>query len=700
MKKNVLQEADSERAHLAEVPAQVTLVGQLVSVRKKRDYACAYAAIGFRVFPVFGLDEYDRCECGKDCCSPGKHPRIAGWQTYATTDIAAIDRWWSESPNANIAILTGPDCAVADIDDPAALERIEETFGPLASFCVRTPSGLHVYFRGVAGLRSGTNVLKDVGIPGVDIRANDGYVLAEGSVAYSKRRNGVGTYVAQDHDVFVDGRPQLDPAPDWMAAKVIGAEGKGPDNEVPVATTFAVSDELLDEISSAMAVIDPESRDNWVLMGLMLKTLANNAGRRLWDEWSVSTESGRRKYDALDQERAWRSFLPRSITYRSIFYLAQKNGWPGLVANTVVPLPASEQPKPVQTAELISKCGKPLFSHFGRMQPAAAHWLIKGIIPDGELLLLFGEPGGGKSFFALDWAAHIATGKPWQGKKVRQGAVFYIAGEGHHGLVRRRMAWEKHHGQSLCDAPMFVSNRAVALLDDRTVKQVVAEVRALVEEHGIPALIVVDTLARSFAGGDENVAADMATFIAALDEMRAEFGCSVLIVHHTGHADKTRIRGSSALQGAIDTGYRLEKAGTLGLKLVCVKAKDFEPPEPLAFNLQTVELSGLFDEDGNVETSAVIANVTATSAAEGILESEPGKRGKGHRQQQALAILRDMEFATNEPIPIEAWKAQMRANGINRQRISDLVKSMAKECLIVINEETQTVKIFDLDDID
>lgn len=341
---------------------------------------------------------------------------------------------------------------------------------------------------------------------------------------------------------------------------------------------------------------------------------------------------------------------------------------------------------------------RPIFSHFGRMQPVAAHWLIKGVIPDNELLLLFGDPGGGKSFLALDWAIHIALGRPWQGRKVRQGAVFYIAGEGHHGLVRRRLAWETHHNQSLNDAPIYLSNRAIALLDAVAVKQLIAEIRGLVEESGKPAFIVIDTLARSFAGGDENQAADMAKFIAALDEMRAEFECGVLVVHHTGHSDKSRIRGSSALQGAIDTGYRLQKAGNLGLKLECVKAKDFDMPEPIALQLATVELPELVDEDGTEESSAVIVPVTG-AALEGVLGSEPGKQGKGARQQQALAILRDMSFSSDGPVPLEAWKSRMKDDGIDRKRMSDVIKSLEKGGKIIVDEVSKTVSEFDLDNI-
>ena len=70
----------------------------------------------------------------------------------------------------------------------------------------------------------------------------------------------------------------------------------------------------------------------------------------------------------------------------------------------------------------------------------------------------------------------------------------------------------------------------------------------------------------------------MGKFIAAIDSVKAEFsGSSIMLVHHTGHSEKQRARGSIALKGALDTEYRLDKVGD-EITLTNTKMKDAEPP--------------------------------------------------------------------------------------------------------------------------
>jgi RecA-family ATPase len=72
-------------------------------------------------------------------------------------------------------------------------------------------------------------------------------------------------------------------------------------------------------------------------------------------------------------------------------------------------------------------------------------------------------------------------------------------------------------------------------------------------------LVIIDTLARSFGGADENQAKDMGAFISACDQIRANTGATLLIVHHSGVQDKERARGSSSLRAACDIEYRIER---------------------------------------------------------------------------------------------------------------------------------------------
>ena len=170
--------------------------------------------------------------------------------------------------------------------------------------------------------------------------------------------------------------------------------------------------------------------------------------------------------------------------------------------------------------------------------------------------------------------------------------VCFIAGEGHNGLARRFVAWSKKRGVTIDDAPLFKSERAAQFLDKASAVAVVQAVDALAAEHGPPALIIVDTLARNFGPGDENATADMSAFVATMSALRERYtGSTVLIVHHSGHADHDRGRGSIALKAAADLEYRVTKDGR-NVRVINTKMKDSEPPADLHLELQNVQLHG------------------------------------------------------------------------------------------------------------
>ena len=146
---------------------------------------------------------------------------------------------------------------------------------------------------------------------------------------------------------------------------------------------------------------------------------------------------------------------------------------------------------------------------------------------------------------------HVAAGIDWGNHKVTQGAVFVIAGEGHGGIARRVKAWHKQHpGHE--GAPFFVSKRG-ALLDTGNEAEDVADViAAMIAEHGVvPAVVILDTLARNMAG-EENSNTDMSRLVKAVDvSFKDRFGFAVLIVHHsTKDGGELLARGILAQRGA------------------------------------------------------------------------------------------------------------------------------------------------------
>jgi hypothetical protein len=249
-----------------------------------------------------------------------------------------------------------------------------------------------------------------------------------------------------------------------------------------------------------------------------------------------------------------------------------------------------------------------------------SEWLIGGHIEHPTLCVLFGDPENGKSFVGIDWACCVATGRRWNGKRVLQGPVLYLAGEGFLGLSKRFLAWRLHNGISDADwkaAPLFVSRRAVDLLD----LQAGQEMWATVEARAVtPRLIVIDTLSRMTPGMNESAADEMSKFVQWCDRTKAAFGCTILVVHHSGVGDKLRVRGSSVLKGATDVEIGAKKDGEGRLKLFNTKMKEARRFNDRFFVFQDVQLPWIRQpqEDGEIpqpETSAVL--VACEAPAEG-----------------------------------------------------------------------------------
>ncbi len=230
-------------------------------------------------------------------------------------------------------------------------------------------------------------------------------------------------------------------------------------------------------------------------------------------------------------------------------------------------------------------------------------WLIKGILPASGFGLLFGPSGSGKSFAALDLAAHIVTSAPWNGLRVRQAGVLYVGLEGAVDVRHRLIALRDAHGLS-SDAPLGLITDALDLTDDRDGESLTKRVASAAETLSRPVgLIIIDTLARAAGGANENDASEMTALVNAAEEIGRAAGALVLLVHHSPW-DAKRPRGSTALYAACDVILEVSSGGD-DRSLQVRKNKAGREGEAWAFDLEIVELGR--DEDGDPITSCVVA---------------------------------------------------------------------------------------------
>lgn len=279
---------------------------------------------------------------------------------------------------------------------------------------------------------------------------------------------------------------------------------------------------------------------------------------------------------------------------------------------TVVELPpslSSVEPKQVQQPieRLVTRL--PLVRGFEGFD-AQASYLIKGYLPAQCVASIYGPSGSFKSFLAVSWACHIATGKPWNGCRVEHGAVLYVVGEGGVGVPRRIRAWADEYNGGKDVPNIYRVDMPVFMADPLQVAELEIAAEQVKQETGLPVrLIVIDTVARCFGSGNENLASDMGAFIAGCDMVKATTGATMVLVHHSGKNEENGARGSSAFKAALDAEFLVKREGDRAQSLIlrATKMKDAEPPQDLAFDLKSRIVT--FDDEGDEVTSLVVHDI-------------------------------------------------------------------------------------------
>ncbi|MCL7744357.1 helicase RepA family protein [Guyparkeria hydrothermalis] len=239
-------------------------------------------------------------------------------------------------------------------------------------------------------------------------------------------------------------------------------------------------------------------------------------------------------------------------------------------------------------------------------------WLVRHYLPQEAFGVLFGPPAVYKSFQAIDWAACVATGTPWNGQKVHRAPVVYINGEGPNGIKKRLVAWQRHHKVEIGGDQMLVSDKAVPMIEGGHLWEVLGQVDQMTDK---PGLFVIDTLSRAFGGGDENGSVDMGAFVDACEHLRHEYSATVLVVHHSSKADPKSGRGHTRLKGAIDTEFCMSREKDAPALLTCTKMKDDREPDELGLEFEQITLPDIVDDEGFPAVTGVLLPTEKPAAA-------------------------------------------------------------------------------------
>jgi len=270
-------------------------------------------------------------------------------------------------------------------------------------------------------------------------------------------------------------------------------------------------------------------------------------------------------------------------------------------------------------------------SEFVRLPSVSSH--VRGVIPARAIIVVFGPPKEGKTFSVCDLTMHAAHGLDWHGCGVRRRMrVVYLAGEGINGLRVRLKAWLEHHDN--IEAGEFLVLPLALSLPDRVVELV--EALRLFK----PDIVVADTLNAYFGAGNENDTQDMSNWCRSVRYLRDSLGCAVVIVHHTGHADSGRERGSIVLRATADVLVQVAKDETAGelIGFQVIAARDLDPMEQaIALRLVRHETEWQ-DEDSEPIVTCVVQGADSPVTL-------PGRGGRPLGPAQAAVLQAAQELA-------------------------------------------------------
>jgi hypothetical protein len=267
----------------------------------------------------------------------------------------------------------------------------------------------------------------------------------------------------------------------------------------------------------------------------------------------------------------------------------------------------------------------------------------------------WGPPKCGKSFLMLRIAYAIALGRSAFGRRVKACPVLYVAAEGEAGLAGRLRAIRDEMGH----APRFhLIAQPVDLLHPNGDLD---SVRTAAMDPRIGAkLIVLDTLNRMMAGGDENGPEDMGRFIANVGALRSYTDAHVAVIHHgTKSPSGSTPRGHGSLIGAADLVVEITKAPDGTRTATVTAAKDDPDGAAMGFNLRVVQLG--IDADGEPITTCVAEEMDAPADTEPSLSAS---------ERKARDILADLIASEGVPLPI-APTFPSGLHGVPEQRWRD-----------------------------
>lgn len=382
-------------------------------------------------------------------------------------------------------------------------------------------------------------------------------------------------------------------------------------HEPKLGLTVAQMQELLEALDADMG------REDWIKVGMALhhECDGDDTGFELWDDWSAggstypSTEGLRQQWDSFDRRVGSGH---RQVTMATVIKMAKQAG--GTL--TVNPTPAASVDELKQVAELAAETvaalgikgvqtpenydGKfPVITAGNLARRKPGDWLIKGVLPQADIVILYGASGSGKSFVGIDLMAAIAQGIPWRGRKTKKGRALIIAAEGGGSVGKRFEAYCRHHDINADDLDVGL----IIAPPNFMLKEDISELVKAVTAAGGADVIMVDTYAQVTPGANENAAEDMGLALANARALGLATSAVIVLVHHAGKDLHRGSRGWSGIKAAADAELEVIKHENGQREIRISKMKDGDDGLSWGFKLEVLVVG--LDDDGEEITSCV-----------------------------------------------------------------------------------------------
>lgn len=482
--------------------------------------ALEYARRGWWVFPVHTPAPGGGCSCrNRDCTNPGKHPRTRNGLNDATVNLDRIASWWEMYPNANIGIACGPSgLVVIDVDprhggDESWRDVVGKLGDHLRDTCIAQTGGGGEHYlytcppaETVTSFANSDKFTGPLGA-GVDVRAQGGYIVAPPSIHAS------------------------------------GALYQWEDDREPVVLPFALLERLHGPRNNANLKLESTAD---ILAGV-------SEGARDYTLFRLAA-----RLRAVD--------IPLAVAYSLIEQAA---------TNCSPPFPLAEARKKVESAYRRYEpgvgsfsepteapkhenglAGRALLGDIMRKGITEPQWVIEDVVPEAAVIVLYGEPGCGKTILDLSWHAVLAAaGRP---------SVF-IDEESGDAMMARRLAFMQAVPEVIDQHMHYYPFPGITLADADALVAYCIDVR--------PALVTFDSLADmlSVSNLDENSASDVVKWMVGVAvRIAKESGAAVVLIDHNSK-DVTNVRysrGSGAKKAKADGAWYVEKTADFDEKTV------------------------------------------------------------------------------------------------------------------------------------